>query len=216
MRRDVIIMTLLGTVGCAAPADVVLTGGRVWTGTGSEATAVAVRDGRIVAVGDDAAIERLAGSGTERVALDGRFVIPGLIDNHTHFIEAGFELAGVQLRDAATPAEFVRRIADHAKRMPDAWMTGGTWDHENWGGDLPDGRLPPVPLQFDATTGRPRSWPLRYTTAYWTATAAVPAPGRYFLRCRAVDANGIAQPLPRPLPKTGNNVIQKVELVVEA
>jgi hypothetical protein len=96
-----------------------------------------VRDGRIVAVGDDAAIERLAGSGTERVALDGRVVVPGLIDNHTHFIDGGFELAGVQLRDAATPAEFVRRIADHAKRMPDAWMTGGTWDHELWGGELP-------------------------------------------------------------------------------
>jgi predicted amidohydrolase YtcJ len=137
MRREVILMTLLGAVGCAGPADVVLTGGRVWTGTGTEATAVAVRDGRIVAVGDEAAIERLAGGGTERVALDGRFVIPGLIDNHTHFIEGGFELAGVQLRDAATPAEFIRRIAEHATRMPDAWMTGGTWDHETWGGELP-------------------------------------------------------------------------------
>jgi predicted amidohydrolase YtcJ len=61
----------------------------------------------------------------------------GLIDNHTHFIEGGFELAGVQLRDAATPAEFIRRIAEHATRMPDAWMTGGTWDHETWGGELP-------------------------------------------------------------------------------
>jgi hypothetical protein len=137
MRRESIIMTLLGAVGCAGPADVVLTGGSVWTGTGAEATAVAIRDGRIIAVGDDAAIERLAGTGTERVALDGRFVVPGFMDNHTHFIDGGFELASVQLRDAATPAEFTRRIAAHARRLPDAWITGGTWDHELWGGELP-------------------------------------------------------------------------------
>ena len=85
----------------------------------------------------------------------------------------------------------------------------------NWGGDLPEGKLPPIPLQFDLATGKPRSWPLRYTTAYWTATAAAPAPGRYQLRCRAIDANGIAQPLPRPLPKSGNNSIQKVDVVVD-
>jgi hypothetical protein len=137
MRREVTMMTLLGAVGCASPADVVLIGGRVWTGTGTEATAVAVREGRIVAVGEDAAVERLAGSATERVALEGRFVVPGLIDNHTHFIDGGFELASVQLRDAATPAEFIRRIGAHAARLPDAWMTGGTWDHEAWGGELP-------------------------------------------------------------------------------
>jgi predicted amidohydrolase YtcJ len=137
MRREVMLMTLIGAVGCAGPADVVLTGGRVWTGTGTEATAMAVRDGRIVAVGDDATIERLVGNATERVALDGRFVVPGFMDNHTHFIEGGFELASVQLRDAATPAEFIRRIAEHAKRVPDAWVTGGTWDHESWGGELP-------------------------------------------------------------------------------
>jgi len=123
--------------GCGGSADVILTGGRVWTGTGTDASAVAVRDGRIVAVGDDPTIERLAGANTERVALEGRMVVPGFIDNHTHFIEGGFDLASVQLRDAATPAEFIRRIAEQARQVPDAWMTGGTWDHESWGGELP-------------------------------------------------------------------------------
>jgi predicted amidohydrolase YtcJ len=137
MRREAIVMTVLGSIGCAGPADVVLTGGHVWTGAGTDATAVAVRDGRIIAVGNDAAVERLGGSGTETVALDGRFVVPGFMDNHTHFVEGGFELASVQLRDAATPAEFIRRIAEHARRAPDAWVTGGTWDHELWGGELP-------------------------------------------------------------------------------
>jgi len=138
MRRGLVItMMMAGLAGCGRSADVILTGGRVWTGTGTDASAVAVRDGRIVAVGDDATIERLAGARTERVALEGRMVVPGFIDNHTHFIDGGFDLASVQLRDAATPAEFVRRIAVQARQVPDGWMTGGTWDHESWGGELP-------------------------------------------------------------------------------
>jgi predicted amidohydrolase YtcJ len=124
-------------IGCAAPADVILVGGRVWTGTGTTATAVAVRDGKVITVGEDEAVERLAGAGTERIALAGRLVVPGFMDNHTHFIAGGLELAGVQLRDAATAAEFTQRIAAFARRAPGAWVTGGTWDHELWGGALP-------------------------------------------------------------------------------
>jgi len=132
-------MAAIAAVGlaCAEPADIVMVGGVVWTGTGATATAVAIRGDRIVAVGDDAAVERLAGPGTERIDIAGRFVVPGFIDNHTHFIDGGFELAGVQLRDAATPAEFARRIADQARRHPGEWIQGGTWDHELWGGELP-------------------------------------------------------------------------------
>jgi predicted amidohydrolase YtcJ len=137
MYRSVWMVAMVAGVACAEPADVVLVGGAVWTGTGTRATAVAVRDGRVAAVGEDAAVERLAGGGTERVDLAGRLVVPGFMDNHTHFIDGGFELAGVQLRDAATPAEFTRRIADHARRHPGEWVVGGTWDHELWGGELP-------------------------------------------------------------------------------
>jgi predicted amidohydrolase YtcJ len=125
-------------LACAGSADVILVGGVVWTGGAESGTALAVRDGRVVAVGTDQAVERLAGSGTERIELAGRLVVPGFLDNHTHFIDGGFELAGVQLRDAATPAEFARRIGDHARRHPGVWMTGGTWDHELWGGQVPD------------------------------------------------------------------------------
>ena len=137
-RRLALLGVLIMTAGgCAKPADTVLVGGKVWTGTGTTASAVAVRDGRIVGVGDDASISRMAGSRTERVALAGRLVVPGLMDNHTHFIAGGFELAGVQLRDAARPQEFVRRIAEFVRLHPDVWVQGGTWDHELWGGELP-------------------------------------------------------------------------------
>jgi hypothetical protein len=133
-------MVILATAGlaCAEPADTILVGGAVWTGGSAAGTALAVRDGKVVAVGSDAAVERFAGRGTERIDLAGRLVVPGFLDNHTHFIDGGFELAGVQLRDAATPAEFARRVGEHAGRHPGVWVTGGSWDHELWGGELPD------------------------------------------------------------------------------
>ncbi|MGD8726896.1 MAG: amidohydrolase [Gemmatimonadales bacterium] len=127
----------------AGDADVVLTGGLVWTGPGTEftgpeaPTAIAIADGRVAAVGSDAEIESFAGPETRRIALAGRRVVPGFMDAHTHFIEGGFELASVQLRDAATPEEFARRIGEFAAQHPDQWVTGGTWDHELWGGELP-------------------------------------------------------------------------------
>lgn len=131
-------------VASAQVADLVLIGGRVWTGAaagggggGGEPTAVAVAAGRVVAVGSDREILRHAGPETRRIDLAGRRVVPGFMDNHTHFIDGGFELAGVQLRDAATPAEFARRIGAFAEAHPGEWVTGGQWDHELWGGELP-------------------------------------------------------------------------------
>ncbi|MBM3881246.1 MAG: hypothetical protein FJ387_16235 [Verrucomicrobia bacterium] len=86
---------------------------------------------------------------------------------------------------------------------------------DRWGGGLPEGKLPvPWPLEFDSITGRPRSWPLRYTVAHWAATLTDLRPGAYDLRCRTIDLRGVAQPLPRPLLKSGYNAIQKVTLTV--
>jgi len=87
---------------------------------------------------------------------------------------------------------------------------------ENWGGGLPDGKLPPVPLQFDPATGKPRSWPMRYALAHWSALVEDLPVGEYELRCRSIDGNGVAQPMPRPFAKAGANSIQVVRLTVEA
>nr|MCU0871543.1 hypothetical protein [Pirellulaceae bacterium] len=86
---------------------------------------------------------------------------------------------------------------------------------EHWGGGLPEGRLPPVPAQF-GTDGRPLAWPLRNAIAHWAALLTAPAAGQFELCCRTIDANGIAQPLPRPLPKSGRNELQRVPMTVEA
>jgi hypothetical protein len=103
---------------------------------------------------------------------------------------------------------------------------------EHWGGNLPDGpplrgKLPSIPRQFDAA-GKPLRWPIPNSIVHWAAVLKPPRPlapqggkpatrtaGKYDLRCRTIDANGIAQPMPRPFPKSGHNAIQKVQIVVE-
>ncbi len=87
---------------------------------------------------------------------------------------------------------------------------------ENWGGGLPGGALPPVPRQIDPDTGVPHEWPLRNTIVHWAALLEDIAPAQYQLACRTIDAHGIAQPMPRPFPKSGHNAIQHAPLTVEA
>ena len=84
---------------------------------------------------------------------------------------------------------------------------------DNWGEDLPGGKLPPT-IQTDPTTGKPLQWPLRYTIAHWAALLQELNPGNYELCCRTIDENGIAQPLPRTLPRTGYNNLHIVPLHV--
>jgi predicted amidohydrolase YtcJ len=123
-----------------APADLVIYG-RVWTGDSARpwAQAVAISGEKISAVGDSSSIAAQAGSGT-RIIRNGAMVVPGFMDGHTHFIYGGFQLTQVDLRDADSPQEFVRRIKNYAaKAKPGEWILGGNWDHERWAGTpLPD------------------------------------------------------------------------------
>lgn len=105
----------------------------------------------------------------------------------------------------------------------DPWFAKAPWQDADilplpgrWGGGLPQDRLPEVPLQFDPATGRPRQWPLRHTLVHWAALLKDIPAGRYDLRCRTIDANGVAQPMPRPLLKSGHNAIQRVSIQVQS
>jgi len=129
-----------GAVPAGEGADLVIRNARIWTGNAEApwASALAIRDDRLVAVGPEGVVDGLVGSGTEVIDSPPGLVLPGFIDSHVHLLSSGFELASVQLRDAATPEEFVRRIGEQAKVMaPGEWIQGGTWDHQNWGGELP-------------------------------------------------------------------------------
>ena len=138
------ILTSFAILACTSsnfPApETIYTNASIWTGVpnASRAQALAVRNGEIVAVGSNAEVVKLRSESTAVVDLNGAFVVPGFMDSHTHFMSAGFQLASVDLRDAKSPAEFSQRIADFAKNLPEGrWLTGGDWDHEMWGGELP-------------------------------------------------------------------------------
>ena len=85
---------------------------------------------------------------------------------------------------------------------------------KDFGPGFAAGEESPPLRDFDPATGRPKQWPLRYTLAHWATVIQVDQPGKYDLRCRSIDANGVAQPLPRPFKKSGRNVIQSVPLIV--
>ena len=87
----------------------------------------------------------------------------------------------------------------------------------DWGGGLPGGKLPAITNQTDPANGAPLQWPLRFTIVHRAALLPGLPPGGYDLCCRTIDANGIAQPMPRlPLPRTGVNAIHRVTLIVKA
>jgi len=133
-----LLLILAVVSACSRQADVVITGGNVWTGLSTgrgRPGAVAIGAGKILAVGDSADIARYVGSRTEVLRAHGGLILPGFADGHTHFIDGGFQLASVNLRDAATPQEFVRRLKEYAARLkPGEWITGGDWDHTLWRG----------------------------------------------------------------------------------
>jgi DMSO/TMAO reductase YedYZ molybdopterin-dependent catalytic subunit len=85
---------------------------------------------------------------------------------------------------------------------------------EDWGGRLPDGVLPKEVWGFDSNTGKPKTWPLRFSIALWSVTLKNLSAGAYEFRVRTIDLNGFAQPEPRPYPKSGRNEIQCKTFVV--
>ncbi|MDQ2684138.1 MAG: amidohydrolase family protein, partial [Chloroflexota bacterium] len=100
---------------------------------------IALKEGRIVAVGPEADIAVLAGAGTVRDDLDGRAVLPGLIDAHNHLLYTGQILSQVQLYDCRSIADIQAKIADAAARQPEGtWILGRGWDESL----LTEGRHP--------------------------------------------------------------------------
>src|SRR3989454_7825852 len=122
-------------------ADLIIVNGNMHTMDRSQpnAEAIAIHGNRIIAVGSNDEIKKLAGTNTKVIDAKGQLVLPGFNDAHVHFMSGGFQLSSVDLRDANTPQEFAERIRDFAGNFPKGrWITGGDWDHERW----PDAKLP--------------------------------------------------------------------------
>ncbi len=113
-------------------------------------------------------------------------------------------------------------VQPQGRTEPDAepYWAGAEWRDAamlpppaEWGGEL--AKVPAGTAGFGGSTGAPLAWPMRFTIVHWAVLHGGLAPGVYDLCCRTIDGNGIAQPLPRPLLRTGFNAIHRVSLVVK-
>ena len=129
------------------PADLVLLGGRVVTVDPDhpEAEAVAVRNGRIAAVGTTAEIEATAGPDTEVIQLEGRLAIPGFIEGHGHFMGVGNAQLILKLGEAANWNRIVDMVAEAVAEAPEGgWIDGRGWHQEKWD-EMPGGAVERLP-----------------------------------------------------------------------
>ena len=156
-----------GAARAATPPDLILAHGSVITvdSRDSIAQAVAIRDGRILAVGSDATILALQDSQTRIIDLHGRTLTPGLIDTHAHVADGGLgELYHVQLSDAANVADIVQRIRARVGQLePGEWLQGEGWDE----GKLAERRYV-LATDLDAVSPDNPVW-LEHTTGHYGA-----------------------------------------------
>lgn len=162
MRQMMLNVSMLAFVVCfgaaaaaEAPADLVALNALIWTGDpdNPRATALAIRDGRFVAVGGRGDVANLISPDTKVIDAAGGRITPGLIDTHVHLTNAGMDLAQLNLRGAASREALLERVSDHAQTLgPEEWLVGRGWSAESW----PDQR-PPTAEEIDEAAGGRRA-----------------------------------------------------------
>jgi predicted amidohydrolase YtcJ len=132
-----LLIGLAAAASGAAPADLILTNGRIYTEDANQpwAEAIAITGARILAVGDAASVMATASADTRVIDLEGAFASPGFNDAHVHMDSTGMLLTGVNLLDVHEPAAFVERIRGATERLPEgSWIVRGDWGaYERWG-----------------------------------------------------------------------------------
>ncbi len=172
MKRQVtLFLSGLWAIAAAAapaaerPADLIFWNGHVLTVDANDrvAEAIAIRDGRILAVGRNTDIRALGGAKTRTINLHGRSATPGLIDAHAHISSGGLaSVTGIDLSDARSIEEVVRRVAARARQLPDgAWLLGGGWDEAKFR----ERRYPDI-RDLDTVSGNHPVW-LDQTTGHY-------------------------------------------------
>lgn len=91
-----------------------------------------VEENRILFAGTEKAAEKYIDKEDKVIDLGGKLMLPGFIDNHTHFISGGMYLNGINLRNVKSSEEFTAVIREYVKGKEGRWITGGNWDHEMW------------------------------------------------------------------------------------
>ena len=139
---QITVITLLAmlTWACQSPkeqavADLIITNGNIYTVDEAlpTAEAVAIKDGRILAVGTQAEVEGYQGEGTELLDAEGQFIMPGFIEGHGHFSGLGYALMNLNFLNATSWDEIVQMVAEKAGKTPEGeWITGRGWHQEKW------------------------------------------------------------------------------------
>jgi len=143
----IVLLTLsFGTASAQKPtvtADLILHNGVIWTvdAQNSTAQAVAVKEGKFIAVGSNQVVLKLRGPKTVVIDLGGKFVVPGFNDNHVHFASAA-QFLEFNIMTASTQNEFVARVKDVISRLPKGeWIVGGFWGaYDQWAAASAGGR----------------------------------------------------------------------------
>ncbi len=115
--------------------DLILLNGNICTldNQKPKAEAIAVKAGQIMAVGESDAIDALAGQQTERIVLDGRLVIPGLMDSHFHFYDWAMGRQQLDLARVDSLDELLDEVAQTAEQLPqEKWILGQGWNESDW------------------------------------------------------------------------------------
>jgi predicted amidohydrolase YtcJ len=125
-----------------APAEILIVHAKIYTLNAQTpwAQAVAIRHGKIVAVGSDELVERMRGAGTRLIDAGGKLVLPGFTDCHVHFLEGSVALGQVTLDGLMSVAEIQNRLREYAAKHPgDGWVLGRGWNYAVFGeAALPD------------------------------------------------------------------------------
>jgi predicted amidohydrolase YtcJ len=135
---------------------------------------VAVTDGKIVSVGEDAETEKLRGPGTKVIDAGGRLVLPGFVDCHIHFLDGSLSLGRVNLEGAKDASDIQQRLRDYAAKHPgNDWVLGRGWNYAMFGAEaLPhkkylDEVFPDRPVFLEGYDGH----------TYWANSKALSAAG---------------------------------------
>lgn len=127
------------------PADMIVVNARVYTVNAQQAwaEAIAVRGGKIVAVGDNATIKGYQGKETKVIDAAGHLVLPGFTDCHIHFMEGSLGLTQVDLNAAGSVAEIQKRVKEYAESHPnEPWIEGMGWTYPTFKpSGLPDKKI---------------------------------------------------------------------------
>lgn len=129
-----LIFLIFTTNACTNKPKIAFINGKIYTVNEKLpfAEAVITQGEKIVFVGSQRDAEELIEKNTKKIDLKGRLMLPGFIDNHTHFAHGGFYLLGIDLRPAKSTQEFKQLVKEYVNQHEGKWVTGGYWDHEQW------------------------------------------------------------------------------------